>query len=273
MSVSTSPKGHEAQGEWQASWSAESLDPEAIERHVASLIPSDEERQGRNFGVHVLDGSDPRSDIGRYIEWQQFEKRFKNDLKRMKELYQPYDGVSTFLMVLDYEKVAPVGVIRIVKPIDGDLITIDEVSKEDGPWYVPGVSAEDRKREMGYEEGSTVDITTMAVMPEYKSGHAEDGASAALYSTCVRWSLAHGFNHWATIVDQRIYEMMQSWGEPFIPFEGTDYAPYEGSKASIPVYTELNSGLERVRAFDEGIYRLYTESAGLDQQYVLPDIQ
>jgi hypothetical protein len=65
--------------------------------------------------------------------------------------------------------------------------------------------------------------------------------------------------------------MMQSWGEPFIEFEGKDYKPYLGSKSSKPMHTELFSGLKKVKAFSEDIHNLYTKGAGLDSSFVLPE--
>ncbi len=258
--------------DWVADWSIEALQPERISELIGELTPSDEIRQGRNLGVHIVDGSNPLSDIARFIEWKNFEVRFKNDIGKMKEMYEPYDEASTFLIIVDYENQKPVGNIRIVKPVNDSLITIDAIVAPNSLWKSQDDSPEKRKLEMGYDPDHTVDITTMAVMPEYSSGHSKDGASAVLYSTCVRWSLANGYNHWATIVDSHIYNMMQAWGEPFTPFEGTDFEPFEGSKASIPVYTDLYTGLEKVKAFSEDIYDLYTKSSGLEFEYVLPEI-
>lgn len=254
---------------WRSEWTEQSFSPERMKQLIAEVTPSDEVRQGRKFGVHVFDGSDPHSDIGRCVEHTVFMKFFRNDLDVMREAYGPYDEHSTLLTVVDYEAQEPVGVVRVIEPSDLDVITLAEIQNPKYPWSA-GLNMTDRWHEVGDDPAHTLDITTMAVMPNYQTAHSKNGASASLYSTCVRWSLAHGYNYWVSIVDKRIHTSMQAWGEPFEDFEGADWAPYMGSKASKPVHLKLDSALEKVRAFDEGIHALYTQSAGLEHQFVLP---
>jgi hypothetical protein len=265
-----------------ASWTGESFAPDRIRGLVADLIPPEGERAGGRFGVHVIDGRDPHSDIGRAIEAEVFDEFFDNDLDKMREEYGPYDEDSTFLTVLDYEQGTPVGVIRIIRPSEKGLKSLNDLVQPGSPWFNEGDTLEGRWDEVGNEPEHTVDISTMAVMPDYRSGHAEDGASAALYSTCVQWSLANGYNRWVAIVDKKIHDMMQAWGEPFGHFEGAEWEEYLDSKQSRPIHTELYSGLEKVKAFDQqmtkqsgqqmDIHGLYTRGAGLDKEFVLPDL-
>lgn len=262
-------------------WTEEAFVADRVAGLVADLIPDEATRDGRRFGVHVIEGGDPHADIGRSVEAEVFEEFFDNDLHKMKEEYGPYDDASTFLTVIDYEQGKPVGVIRIIRPSEKGLKSLNDLAQQDSPWYGVGDTLAKRWTEVGNDPQHTVDISTMAVMPEYRSGHAEAGASAALYSTCVRWSLDNGYNRWVAIVDKKIHDMMQTWGEPFQHFEGADWAPYLDSSESRPVHTELYSGLEKVKAFDRAmseqpgqttdIHGLYTRGAGLDANFVLPD--
>lgn len=253
-------------------WSIENLGLDRIQQLVRDMTPTDKVRAGRKQGVHIIDGSDPDSDIARFVEWKVFDVEFHNDLEEMSDLYSLYDSTSTFLVVLDYENSTPVGVVRLIEPTDVGNLTLKEITHPDSPWYNENETEKLRLLEIGNIPERTLDIATMAVMPEYRSSHAIDGTSAALYSTCVQWSLSHGYDIWTTIVDQKIFNQMQSWGEPFTPFTGTEFKPYMGSSNSIPVHADLRTGLERVRLFDEGVYRLYTQSAGLESQYVLPKV-
>ena len=278
MIESYSPEKIDAQRAGE--WSEASLSPERISQLVEGLIPSEDVRQGRQMGLHVVEGDQAASDIARYVEWTVFEEFFKNDIQVMREEYSKYDQASTFLLVLDYEQKKPVGVIRLIKPSEAGLKSLNDLISPTGPWNVDGHTAEDRLLEIGDQPDNTVDIATMGVMPEYRTNHAADGASAALYSTCVWWSLENGYNQWITVVDQKIYDMMQSWGEPFKKFDGADWAPYLDSPKSLPVHTELFSGLERIRQFDIemsrqtgqeiDIHGLYTKGKGLEGQFVLP---
>lgn len=271
------------QGEPGARWNMDALDPERIHGLVNGLIPPEEVRGGRAYGVHVVEDGNEAADIGRYVEWTVFEEFFDNDLERMKKEYSPYDESSTFLLVLDYEKAEPMGAIRIIKPSEAGLKSLGDLVQPDSPWYTPGDTLESRYQEIGDDPDHTVDIATMAVMPDYRSNHSAQGASAALYSTCVRWSLANGFNHWVTIVDKNILDMMQSWGEPFQAFKGADWKSYIDSPASLPVHAELYSGLEKIKDFDQkmseeqgqsfDVHGLYTRGAGLEGQFVLPSFE
>ncbi len=257
-------------------WNEENLSEERIHNLVVSLIPDAETRAGRNLGLHVIDGNDPNSDIGRFVEWKVFENRFENHLEEMEAEYGPYDSASVFLVVLDYEKEQPAAVLRIVKPEESvGLKSIKDLSDSDytiNPWFNPEDTEESLLKEIGApDKWHTVDISTMAVMPQYISRHSRDAVSAALYSSCIRWSLENNFNYWVTIVDERILTMMQAWGEPFKEFEGKGYEQYLGSKASKPMHTELYSGLKKVKDFDQNIYDLYTRGTGLENNMVIPD--
>lgn len=278
MPTETSPVSPEV---IESTWTTESLTADHINGLVKGLIPPEEMRQGRQFGVHVIDGKDPASDIGRYIEAKVFDQYFGNDLGTMKKEYGEYDEASTFLMVIDYKKEQPVGVIRLIRSSPKGFKTINDITSSDSPWYRPGDTPESRLKEIGGEPDHTIDIATMAVMPDYKSGHSTEGVSAALYSTCVRWSFANGYNTWVTVVDKKIYSMMQSWGEPFITFEGASWASYLDSEASLPVHTELYEAKKKIEQFDKemteklgqpvNITGLYTKGDGLHDWFVLPD--
>lgn len=261
-------------------WSPELLSPDKVSRLIADLIPNHEIRAGRRYGVHIIDGSDLSSDIGRFVEWTVFNEYFSNDLSVMEQEYGPYDKFSTFIMVLDYDKLEPVGVIRIISPSDNGLKSINDMTSPDSPWYREGDTVEGRFAEVGVDASNTIDIATMAVMPEYRSSHAADGASAALYSSCVRWSLQNNYNGWVATVDSKIYNMMQAWGEPFKDFDHADWATYLDSPKSKPVQGELFAALKKIKDFDRemsssseqsiDVHGLYTRGAGLEDKFVLP---
>ncbi|MCA9341683.1 hypothetical protein KC952_04105 [Candidatus Saccharibacteria bacterium] len=260
-------------------WSPELLNPDRVSQLITDLIPNHEIRMNRRYGVHIIDGSDPSSDIGRFVEWTVFDEYFSNDLSVMEQEYGPYDKFSTFIMVLDYDKIEPVGVIRIISPSDNGLKSINDMTSPGSPWYCEGDTAEGRLAEVGVDANNTVDIATMAVMPEYRSNHAADGVSAALYSTCVRWSMQNNCNGWVATVDSKIYNMMQAWGEPFKDFDHADWAAYLDSLSSKPVHLELLTGLEKIKKLDVEMSRsgqlvdvhgLYTRGAGLEDKFVLP---
>ena len=262
-------------------WSPESFDSSRIDTLVGNLIPNQDCRGGRSFGVHIVEGSDEASDIARFIESTVFDEYFDNDVNTMKQEYSQYDPSSTFLLVLDYDNVKPVGVVRLIKPSAAGLKSLNDLVRTDSPWYREGDTTTRRMAEIGDDPNHTIDIGTMAVMPNYRSKHAGNGASAALYSTCVQWSIANGYNYWVTIVDKKIYTDMQSWGEPFQPFDGAEFRSYLDSPASLPVHLEVYSGLCKVKKFDEqmtealgqpmDVHGLYTRGTGLEQQFVLPE--
>jgi hypothetical protein len=257
-------------------WSEENLSDERIHDLVVNLIPDEETRAGRSLGLHVIDGNDPNSDIGRYVEWKVLDEKFENNLEEMAREYGSYDAASVFLVVLDYEKQVPAAVLRIIKPTENiGFKSIKDLTSENrdvNPWYNPNDTEDSLLTEIGApDKWHTADISIMGVMPAYRSAHSRNFVSGALYSSCIRWSLENDFNYWVTIVDHRILKMMQDWGEPFKEFVGKDYQHYLGSKASKPMHTELYSGLEKVKAFDQNIYDLYTKGTGLENIFVLPN--
>ena len=267
-------------------WSAEMLNVGRIKQLVSDIMPSEQVRAGRTMGLHVIEGSDVHADIGRYVEWQVFENAFGNDIDTMRSEYEPYDSASVFLTLVDYEKQQPAAVIRLIKPEGpkglkslNDLIS-PTLEQPDGtqiqnPWYEAGDTLESRLNEVGNDGSKIVDIGTMAVMPEYRSAHAQAGASAVLYSSCARWSFEQDYPFWVTIIDERALRMIQSWGEPFENFDHADYASYLDSSSSIPMHLDLYKCVPKIRAYDEvngsDIFGLYTQGSGLKEQYVLPD--
>lgn len=264
-------------------WNEETLSSESIKQLVADLIPSEKERNGRNFGMHIIDGSDAHANIGRRIEWQVFDEFFGNDIDVMRQEYEPYDSASVFIVALDYEASMPMGVIRMIKPSPVGLKSMNDLLNPDQEgWYRDGDTLAGRMEEMGATEDKLADLATIAVAPEYRTGHSAMGTSAALYSTYVQWSLESGFNHTIIVTDKNVYGMIQEWGEPLTIFEGADWANYLDSSASVPVYLELGEGLRKVAEHDKklnsqgqnvDIHGLYTRGKGLDQLFVLPKFE
>jgi hypothetical protein len=277
MSIQVHPEYNPGDVQGSA-WTHERLSAERIAALIEDITPPEDIRAGRQMGVHIIDGNDPHADIGRFVEATVFDEFFNNNLQVMAAEYAPYDQSSTFLALVDYEAKQAVGAVRLIKPSAAGLKSLKDLvspqlGNEANPWYQEGDTETSRLMEMGANYDSTVDIGTMGVMPEYRSRHTRDGASAVLYSTCVRWSHQTGHNYWISVVDENIYTMMQAWGEPFKEFEHAPMAAYLDSLKSQPVHLEFYSALERVRAFDQGVFDMYTKGAGLDTQFVLPQFE
>ena len=99
-------------------------------------------RAGTPFGVYLLWSDEPAAELARAIEREVFLEVFGNTRELLEAEYGRYEPASLFMLVIDHEKLAPAGVMRVVT---GSLLnkTLDDIE------HIWGVSVSEAKKPDG----------------------------------------------------------------------------------------------------------------------------
>lgn len=258
------------------SWSAENFSKSHISQLVEKCIPSTDIRGNRNLGVHVFDGSDELSTLGRSIEVEVFGDTFGNDLALLEKEYGLYDIYSTFIVSIDYINQTPTGCVRLIRNSDAGFKTLNDLCDNSSPWVsLHSNQPNNLLDNIEALPSNTVDIGSTAVKKEYRTADAIDGGSIAMYAACIRYCQANDIDNWIGILDSIAYDKIQKLQEPFSAFPNSSWQPYLGSPSSLPVWLKLNDFLEKVSLLDRknntNLYDVYTKSTHIKDTCVQPE--
>lgn len=185
-----------------------------------------------------IDGQDPLSHIGRYVERVRFEKVFGNTASDMAHEYGPYEHASTFFISIDREGEMPAGALRVIHDSPIGLKTINDVA---GP---PLKLSKGHIMERHSIEvlADCWDIGTVAAMPEYPSATASVQVYRAMYLAAKRDDI----KHFVSVIDAKALSQLSGYlGIPFQPLADTPPFEYLGSKRSQAVYGYVTELYER----------------------------
>ncbi len=213
------------------------------------------------WGAAVVDFTlciDPVGDelaAARECEAAVFLETYGNTADQWAQEYGPYDDDSVFLAVLDRHGEA-VGTARMILPGQRTIKSLADVSR--APWEVDGPRA---ARAAGLDLERTWDVGTLAV----RRGMGRSGlVAAALYHGMIQTLRANGAGWVVMIIDRRARRLLDMSGIHTTVLPGTAPGAYLGSTASVPVWSEVSSSMDRQRAFNPEAYRLITQGIGLD---------
>lgn len=252
-------------------WTETTFSPQNIERvseaaYEQALIRLNIGRQEEapELVIVDVDGQDEASVLGREVERVVFDEFFKNDISLLREEYAPYEARSKFLIAIDGVKKRPAGVIRLIaggQP--NDLKSVVDIAASDGPWSTDYEELSKGMLEPKFEWSRTLDVATLAIMPDYRSGNDLDGLSTHLYRSMYQFSRENDCDFWVGILDTKPLEKIQQLGSPLDFFNGIEAAPYIDSPLSIPFYAYLDRIDERIKPV--GLYPFFALGEGLDK--------
>jgi hypothetical protein len=248
-------------------WAESNFDPDNIHRlsEAAFRRVTEHLEPGEPvpaIGIVAIDGNDPAAALGREAERVVFGEFFKNNLDRLRKEYEDYDKSSMFLVAIDGEKNQPAGVIRLIKNSENGLKSLNDIENPKYSWSVSRDKLEATMLEPKFDLDTTLDVATLAVLPEYRSGKDIDGLSVHLYYAMYQYSLRHDYNQWIGILDTEPLVKIQSLGNPLDFFEGVEARPYIDSPSSIPFYANLQRIDERLQPV--GLDLFFVHGQGLD---------
>ena len=119
------------------------------------------------MAMYQVEGTDPRSSLGRAIELERFGESFDNDADLLRDLYGTFEvaGNTQILCVVDHELGRPAGVIRTVRNTERDGCRIlNDLQKEgeDG-WGLTWDEITARSDFAAQRPEDIIDIPTIAV--------------------------------------------------------------------------------------------------------------
>jgi len=206
-------------------------------RERASIIP-------KEFSDVVIEvcGNSEYANIGRYVERVVFEESFGNDSTQMVEEYGHYEMCSRFFLSIDIVSKKPIGVLRIIGNSVEGLKSLNDANN------IPfNVCLEDviRYHEKINNLDTVWDIGTVAKLPEYKLDRRL--TIVKLYRAVYLASLKRGINHWISIIDDSLLQMiLDRFGIPFVALADSKPGPYLGSEKSHAVYSFVPDFYEKM---------------------------
>ena len=184
-----------------------------------------------------------------------FLAQYGNTASQWAEEYGPYDATSVFLTVTEPGGDA-VASMRLILPSELGLKSLDDVAR--APWSIDGVRA---ARATGMTLSQTWDVATIAI----RKGAARGGLlSAALYRGLLLATRANAARWLVMIMDVRARRVLHTAGLQTRVLPGASIAPYLGSGASVPLWTEVAPMVDLQRRLNPDAYRLITLGIGMD---------
>lgn len=224
------------------------------------------------FGLYLAAPSDPLADVARALEAEVFLETFGNTRELLDEEYGPFDGVSLFIVVLDHHRARVAGMIRLIFDGTGVLKSMADIEHE--PWSVDLDTALRAAGITHLDPARTVDVTTLAVDPEYRGAATNGMVSLALYQGLIRISRAAAMDWLVTILDAVVLDLLQTTvGEPFRSYPGVEPMRYLDSPASVPVWCDLTDYERRLRQSDPGLAETLFDGIGIESAVSPPDYE
>jgi hypothetical protein len=213
------------------------------------------------FGIHAVAASSRFAALPRAVEYAVFDEFFGNSPELLEAEYGPYEQATIFLTAMDHRRGLPAGVIRLIVPSAAGFKSLHDLETA---WNesVPDVWAR-----TGIEPAADeiLDVTTVAVSPEYR-GKATDGLiSLGLYQATVQASRFAGYRWLVTILDLVVLDLINGMTTaPFRRYPGVEPINYLDSPASLPVYCDFAEYRPRLAAADASMHGILFECRGLE---------
>ena len=195
------------------------LSPARTEAAITEFLGSVPPRRSR-FLTAVVGPDHPLADVARTVECTVFDDAFGNTAEVMNAEYGPYEGRSTFYLVIDRRTARPAGAGRSIAGTGTELKTLT-----DAPAHI-GRSVDEILDVHDMRDATVWDYATVAVLPAYRGTLT---VSSMLYRTFTLDCLRHGVDHAVTLLDKRAHRNMSLLGVRMEPLAGSAPFPYLGS--------------------------------------------
>lgn len=210
------------------------------------------------FSTYFVHGDDEEAKLARETELIVFWSRFDNDPDVMREAYAPYEGASSFILVVDNEEKRPAGVVRVIANSEAGFPSLNDIENYvnkhgEKSW---GKTVQEVVAEIGVDEQGldhTWDTGTLAVRDEYLN----TSVALALYRATYLRAKQEAIKLWVAIVDDKVLEkVLDAMSFEAIRYEGVGSGEYLGSALSTPVYTWVDQLLAYAKTRNEFTYAL-----------------
>ena len=184
-----------------------------------------------------------------------FLEAYGNTAEQWREEYGPYDAASLFITIMEPAGDA-VATCRLILPNPVGLKSLVDVERE--PWFA---NANQSTAAVGMTPDRTFDIATLAS----RRGVAGAGLlAAALYHGLVAAVKANGMRWVVTIIDARARRLLSMLSLEGYVLPGTKAAPYLGSAASVPIWSDVPKLMTVQRRVNPDAHAMIDGGIGLD---------
>lgn len=183
------------------------------------------------YAAYAIDGRSRWAGLSKHVEAEVFAEAFHDSPETLEREYGPYDHASTFLTVVDVQARTVAGVLRVIRwhPASGTK-TVSDLSAQ------LGIGPDDVTQAHSVSSWSRVwDVGTLACRQGYRGGNVSGLLYGLLHQQCV----ANGVEHVVTVLDSRVFELLQNLGVPFAPICGSEPFAYMGSAKSIACHMRV----------------------------------
>jgi hypothetical protein len=188
------------------------------------------------YGCYRIADSSEYSDVARRVECCVFQEFFGNDPSVMTQEYAPYEEHSTFLLVVDRELQQPAGALRIIRPSDHGLKSLNDI--EHAPLSIA------RQEAMQFHGIQNIqhcwDAGTLAVLKPYRGKSTAHIVSTMLYGLFYAELCNANVEHVVTILHGHAYKQLtEVLGIPFTPIAGSEPFYYLGAEDNRAAYLHV----------------------------------
>lgn len=237
---------------------------------IEQITRSAVEAEGRGdtpFGLYVVRGSDPASEMGRSIEREVFSDFFGNSPELLATEYARYEKSSIFLCLVDHLRMKPAGVFRIVLPSAAGLKSFHDVEKD---W---GIEVPDLLERSGLtlDQTSYWDAATLAISADYRGDGASGMVRLGLCQALCMLAARTDVPYLVTIMDVLVADLMQRYLQrPWQSFQRVEPQRYLGSGASMPMYIDAHEYRSRLALIDPDAHDLLFLGLGVESAISTP---
>lgn len=228
------------------------------------------EREGRGetpFGFYIIRSDEDYAELGRAVEREVFYDFFGNTPDLLQAEYDPYEGSSLFLVVIDHLRRTPAGVLRILLPSPVGFKTFHDIEKH---WGEP-IDEVVARTGMELDPESLWDVATLAVTREYRGEATQGLVTLGLYQGMDMLTNLVDLKHGVAILDLIVYDQVQTaFHRPFAPFMGLEPKRYLDSPSSLPIWCDIQEYRSRLAMIDADLYEVLYAGKGFEAMISSP---
>jgi hypothetical protein len=210
------------------------LHVDGMRRVTARYVSADGPSAGP-YAALVFGTDHELSNVARAVERITFEEKFGNDAATMRAEYGPYEAGSWFIAVVDRRYSMPAGVIRIIEDAGAGLKSLNDATTH------VGATVERIRAHHGMDDGGrTVDVATLAVLPQYRGARSGLMVSTMLYRTLYVQFGCEGVKHAVAMIDRAAFRNLTLIGVPMTPMVGSGPFEYLGAAENWALYGDFH---------------------------------
>lgn len=237
-----------------------------IEQITRSAVDA-EGRGDTPFGLYVVRGTEPASEMGRSVEREVFYDFFGNSPELLAAEYGRYEASSVFLCLVDHLRMKPAGVFRIVLPSSAGLKSFHDVEQE---WGIEVPDLLDRSG-LTLDEASYWDAATLAISADYRGDAASGMVRLGLCQALCMLAARTDVPYLVTIMDVLVADLMQRYLQrPWQSFKRVEPKSYLGSSSSLPMFIDAHEYRSRLALIDPDTHDLLFMGVGTEAAISTP---